>query len=117
MISCDITQFKKELQDTLRIMVKTKITDFDTNKLFLNATHTHSAPCAGVNEGLDIDKDKGMTGPEFREFLLERMCDAAVEAWKGRAPGGIRQRSWRSGCRAQSQSSVFRWPYRNVRRS
>lgn len=44
MVSFDLVTIGKGIQDSLRSIVKNQIPDFDIKKLFLNATHTHSAP-------------------------------------------------------------------------
>jgi hypothetical protein len=94
MVSCDVAGIGREFQDILREKVHPKIPDFDVNKLFMNATHTHSAPPTDLNTDTDIEQGKGMTGAEFRVLFLERATEAVVEAWKGRKQGGV---SWGLG--------------------
>ena len=76
MISLDVVSFKDALQDSLRSMLKGKIPGFDLNKIFLNATHTHSSFDTGL-----ASKDRGM--------LLDKLSKVAVTAWENRQPGGI----------------------------
>ncbi|MCK5684188.1 hypothetical protein KAJ27_08700 [bacterium] len=76
MVSMDVALTWIELQDSLKIIVKDKIPDFDVNKLFLNATHTHSAPKPEV------------TG-KYGTLLLEKLSKVVVAAWNNRKPGGI----------------------------
>lgn len=76
MISLDVVSFSDGLQDSLRRVLKGKISGFDLNKLFLNATHTHSSFDTGIKS-----KD--------REMLLDKLSKVAVEAWHNRQPGGI----------------------------
>jgi hypothetical protein len=78
MVSMDLAWTTKELQDSLKNMVKGLIPDFDVRKLFLNATHTHSAP----NPDIRID---------FGKMLLDRLCKVVVSAWSNREPAGISQ--------------------------
>ncbi len=94
MISCDLVGIKKDVQDELREKVRPKIPGFDVRKLFLNATHTHSAPPTDPNIKNDVEKGKGMTATEFRALFLERAAEAVAEAWNGRRQGGI---SWGLG--------------------
>jgi len=75
MISLDVVSFKDALQDSLRSMLKGKIPGFDLNKIFLNATHTHSSFDTGL-----ASKDRGM--------LLDKLSKVAVTAWENRQPGG-----------------------------
>ena len=44
MISCDLVAIRKGIIEMVREKAKDKIPGFDLNKLFLNATHTHTAP-------------------------------------------------------------------------
>jgi hypothetical protein len=98
MISCDIISIKKVIQQRLRQQVKELIPDFDASKLFLNATHTHTAPgfIDGAYKGLyDVSQDEGVMKPsEYADFFLERVAKAVVVAWENRKPGGM---SWGLG--------------------
>ncbi|MCK9412494.1 MAG: hypothetical protein M0Q53_09355 [Prolixibacteraceae bacterium] len=76
MVSLDLAQFGKSLQDTLRLVVKQQIPDFNVGKLFLNATHTHSAPNPNA-------------AGKYRKLLLERAGKAIIAAWNNRKPAGI----------------------------
>ena len=75
MASLDLLNVDSALQESLRNIVKDQITDFDVNKLFLNATHTHSAPNPEDNE--------------YRVLLLDKLSKAVVFAWSNRKPAGI----------------------------
>ena len=44
MISNDLFWSRQEMLDRIRADVASSIPDFDTSKLFMNATHSHSAP-------------------------------------------------------------------------
>ncbi len=76
MISVDVVSFSDGLQDSLRKVLEGKMEGFDLNKLFLNATHTHSSFDTGIES-----KDRAM--------LLDKLSNVAVSAWKNRKPGGI----------------------------
>jgi hypothetical protein len=76
MVSIDLVGISRKLQDTLRLMIKEQIPDFDVSKLFLNATHTHSAP------------NPEKVG-EYRKLVLNRASKAVVLAWNSRKPAGI----------------------------
>lgn len=76
MISVDVVSFSDGLQDSLRKVLKGKMEGFDVNKLFLNATHTHSSFATGIES-----KDRAM--------LLDKLSSVAVSAWENRKPGGI----------------------------
>ncbi len=76
MVSMDLIYTLRPLQDALKDVVKEQIPDFDTRKLFLNATHTHSAPYP------DVESDYG-------KMLLSRLVKVVVSAWNNRNPSGI----------------------------
>ena len=44
MISCDLVAIRDGIQDRLRKKLKARLPDFHINKLFLSATHSHTAP-------------------------------------------------------------------------
>ncbi|MFC1509423.1 hypothetical protein ACFL60_07050, partial [Candidatus Omnitrophota bacterium] len=94
MVSCDVVNFRREIQELLKEKVKANIPDFEVNKLFMHATHTHSAPYIGARTVDDVEEGKGTTGAEFQVLFLERAAEAVVEAWKNRQQGGI---SWGLG--------------------
>jgi hypothetical protein len=77
MISVDILHFKSGgLQDSVRILVKNQLPDFNVEYLILNATHTHTS----------FDPS---SGGEHRKMLMDKLCKVAVAAWRNRKPGGI----------------------------
>jgi len=98
MVSCDMLYIRKPIQERLRTLIEPKLPDFDPDKLFMNATHTHTAPgfIDGEFKGLyDVSKDEGvMKASEYASFFLERVSEAVVAAWRGRQPGGM---SWALG--------------------
>jgi len=98
LVSCDVLYVRKSVQDRLRQIVKTRLPDFDVDKLFLNATHTHTAPgFADEDFGslYDVSKDEGvMKASEYAEFFVDRMAKAVVDAWQSRKAGGM---SWALG--------------------
>ena len=90
MVSCDQVTIIKETQDKIRNLVGDKIPDFDGNKLFMNATHTHTAPSPQLWSRYDTSIDVGvMTAGEFGEFMVERIVEGIIKAWRSRKPGGI----------------------------
>jgi len=72
----DLIYTLRPLQDALKNLVKDQLPDFDTRKLFLNATHTHSAPYP------DVESDYG-------KMVLNQLVKAVVSAWNNRQPAGI----------------------------
>ncbi len=76
MVSMDVIYALKEVQDAVRIALKDRLPGLDLSKIFLNATHTHSAPYPEVNS-------------TFGALLLNGICVAVINAWNGRVPGGM----------------------------
>jgi hypothetical protein len=95
LISCDVLYIRKAVQDRLRQAVKAELPDLDVEKLFLNATHTHTAPGFGDEDFgtlYDVSKDAGVTkASEYADFFIEHVAKVAVDAWRSRRPCGM---SW-----------------------
>jgi len=89
MISCDLVGIVPEIEEELRRRVRERLPDFDSNKLFLNATHTHTAP--ETRDGRYQIPPGVMQPAEYRAFAVDRIASAVLEAWNGRKPGGV---SW-----------------------
>jgi len=89
MVSCDVLYIRQAVQERLRDAVKAEIPDFDTDKLLLNATHTHTGPgfADGAFKGrYDVSTDEGvMKASEYMDFFVERVSKAVVKAWRDRA--------------------------------
>ncbi len=93
MVSCDLVRTRAEVQQALRDLLHDRMPGFDPSKLFITATHTHTAPV--TEEGkYDIPKDGVIQPTEYVELLKERLGEVIVEAWKRRQPGGV---SWGLG--------------------
>lgn len=106
MVSLDLVGVSDILFDRTRDLVRKAIPDIDTDKIILNATHTHTAPDQGtapdlaemhtkcaVNVpaawakwGIDLGV---MPAGEYVEFAAKQIANAIGQAWKTRAPGGI----------------------------
>jgi len=93
MVSCDLIFIRAQTQKKLQDIIAKKLKDFDASKLFLNATHSHTAPGVIDDEffGLyDVSNEEGVMKPsEFETFFIEKVADAVVLAWKGRKTGGF----------------------------
>ncbi|MCA9427588.1 MAG: hypothetical protein KC994_21080 [Candidatus Omnitrophica bacterium] len=98
MVSCDLIFIAGWTQTEIRKRLPTLAPDLDPNKVFLNATHTHTGPqqVAGSFRGLyDVSADPDvMSATDYGDFLVDRLLGAITEAWKHRTPGGI---SWGLG--------------------
>ena len=108
LVSCDLVNIGDELRNRVREHVRTALPDLDPMKVFLNATHTHTAPAFGSRSqarnaalakeyGWDLPAawaDWGtelpaMSGLEYRDFAAARIATAVEQAWRNREPGGI----------------------------
>ena len=107
MVSCDLESVSFNLMDAIREELKTMIPDFDTSKLIVGATHTHTSidytshNLPGGNSGLSVLKryipdnvkyedpepvgDDVMTFDEALAHLTKKIAQAAAEAWKNRS--------------------------------
>lgn len=98
MVSCDLIMIRGQTQQKLQDLISKRIDDFDASKLFLNATHTHTAPGTLENGFLglyDVSDDEGVMKPsEYEALFLDRVAAAVVRAWKRRQPSGL---SWGLG--------------------
>ncbi|MGD0094074.1 MAG: hypothetical protein ABSE73_29545, partial [Planctomycetota bacterium] len=95
MISCDLVMIQAATQEQLRQKLAPKLPQLEMRKLFINATHTHTAPVQGRDaEWYDIPKEGVMQPAEYAEFLVEQLSNLAVQAWEARKPGGV---SWTLG--------------------
>ena len=84
MVSVDLLLIPKTLHESIKVRIRNNLPDFETNKLVLNATHTHSAPNPGLDWGLDSKPE-----PEYISKLTNTIIDTITLAWNNRKPGGI----------------------------
>jgi hypothetical protein len=98
MISCDLVAIREGIQEQLRQKLATLLPEVDPRNVFLSATHTHTAPVTTEMKespnAYDIPAEGVMQPEAYVEFLLERVAQAAVQAWQSRTPGGV---SWTLG--------------------
>jgi hypothetical protein len=86
MVSCDVCYIPGEVVGQVRRQLKQLIPEFDPQKLFLSATHTHTGPV--FEEGMyNIPKEGVLQPAEYAKFFVERVSDMAAKAWQGRKPG------------------------------
>jgi hypothetical protein len=95
MIGCDLVAIREGIPERFRRHVAPRMPGFDVRKIFLSATHTHTAPVTLQDAfRYDIPKEGVMQPEEYVEFLVGRLSDLAVKAWESRKPGGV---SWTFG--------------------
>ena len=98
-IACDVCYVPRDTQQRLRAYLGDRLKGFDTGKLFLTATHTHTGPA--LDQGWYDDLGNAMPPEEYVAFFFERVAAAAVKAWEGRARGSA---AWGLGHAVTSQN-------------
>ncbi|HOF20208.1 MAG TPA: hypothetical protein PLO24_03060 [Bacteroidales bacterium] len=100
MISCDLVSISDgmrdgspdNLRDNVRELLKHTIPEVSPEQIFLNATHTHTAPLVGSARnsesvyGVELDV---LSPADCQKYIAERIARAAEKAWKSRRAGGI----------------------------
>ncbi len=92
MVSCDLVAIEDNLYKEVTGLLKKELPGFDSGKLILNATHTHTGPVQ--SDGIyEIPKD-AIQPAEYVKFAAGQIVSAVVEAWNARKPAGM---SWGLG--------------------
>ncbi|HGJ64405.1 TPA: hypothetical protein ENS27_03320 [bacterium] len=93
MVSCDLSFIEESIQAKLREKIKHRLPNLDMRKIFLNATHTHTAP--NMIEGwYGPQSEEVMNESEYVDFLINCLLDVILNAYENRKPAGI---SWGLG--------------------
>ncbi|MCB1088411.1 MAG: hypothetical protein KDM63_15285, partial [Verrucomicrobiae bacterium] len=89
MVACDLVAIREGVIDRVREAVAERgLEGLDPAKLFLSATHTHTAPV--MREDAYPIPREGVTQPsEFVALLAERVADATETAWNSREAGAV----------------------------
>jgi hypothetical protein len=88
LIACDLVSVGRRYADEIRAQAGRELPDFDTAKLSINASHTHTGPT--LSPGAYKEPDPGVMGPlEYAPFFCDRAAQAAVQAWKARQPAAL----------------------------
>jgi hypothetical protein len=88
MVSCDLLYIPTDVLELVRKAVGKRLPDLDTSKIFLNGTHTHTAPVL-LPDKYPIPKEGVIQVDQYQTLLAQRVSDAIVEAWKRRSPGSV----------------------------
>lgn len=88
MVSCDLLYIPSEVLELVRKAVRERLPDLDTRKLFLNGTHTHTAPVLLLDK-YPIPSEGVIQVKQYRSFLAERVAGAIVQAWNSRDAGSV----------------------------
>jgi len=106
MVGCDLARAEKVLCDRVRELVAELQPEIDVQKIVLNATHNHGAPCVRTapelaaelaKRGLEVPAEWSYYGvaPDvmspvaYLEFIAPRIAQAIAQAWQDRQPGGV----------------------------
>jgi hypothetical protein len=89
LVACDLCVIRKGVQEAFRKFVAPRLPGFDISKLFLAATHTHSAPVLLQDQYDEKDYGDATQPKDYLPLLYRRMAEAVVRAWEGRATGGV----------------------------
>ncbi|MHB8860783.1 MAG: hypothetical protein ACYC6N_00155 [Pirellulaceae bacterium] len=89
LISCDLCVIRPGVQENFRNHLAGRLAGFDIDKLFLAATHTHSAPVTVQNQYDEKDYGDATQPKEYLPYLYQQMAEAVVRAWEGRAVGAM----------------------------
>jgi hypothetical protein len=104
MVACDLVAIRRDVLLMVREKLADRIADFDRRKLFLSATHTHTAPV--TEDGKYALPEAGIMQPgQYTEWMTARLADAIVEAWNKRRPAKV---AWGQGHAVVAQN---RRPY------
>jgi hypothetical protein len=88
MVSCDLVAIRDGILQQVRDKLDPRMSGFDLRKLFLSATHTHTAPV--TIEGRYVLPAAGIMQPaEYAEWLTSRIADGVTAAWEQRQPGKV----------------------------
>ncbi|MFA7175441.1 MAG: hypothetical protein WC340_18850 [Kiritimatiellia bacterium] len=103
-VSCDVVSITPGLPEQARKLIAKRLPKFNTDLLFLAATHTHKAPAMRQDA---YDNYAGTMEPrEYTPFMLERLADAAERAWNSRKPGAAAWGMGHAGV-AQNRRAVY----------
>ena len=91
MVSCDLVWGSDDILDLVRKEVQKRLPELDTSKIFLNGTHTHTAPTlkGGKDCMYQIPKEGVVQVEEYKAFLARRIAGAISQAWNSRSAGSV----------------------------
>jgi len=89
LIACDLCVIRPGIQEGFRKYLGGRLPSFDVNKLFLAATHTHTAPVLLQDRYDEKDYQDAMQPREYVSWLYEQMGRAVEKAWESRERGAV----------------------------
>lgn len=95
-VSLDLCYVTHRLMQAARAKLAEKLPEFPAQYLILAATHIHTGPCIEDENALwgeryaFMRRDPDVITPAaYVDFLAGRIAEAAAQAWRNRAPGGL----------------------------
>ena len=88
MVACDVVYIPVDVLALVREEVAKQLPDLDTAKIFLGATHTHTAPELLLGKWI-LPKEGVIPVEEYRAFFAKKVAHAIAKAWKTRTPGSV----------------------------
>ena len=88
MVACDTVSVPDDVLAQVRAEIAKRLPDLDVTKVFLIATHTHTAPVLEVGK-YPVPKQGVMQVEDYRQLFAQRIAEAVDQAWKARAPGSV----------------------------
>ena len=88
-VSADMVSVQPEVLLKVQEILKKEAPQIPTEKIILNATHTHAGPSSNVVPGDYPRQVKVTPTDEMLAFISRQIADAIKEAWAKRAPGSI----------------------------
>lgn len=86
-VSCDLIAIREGILEQLRERLAGKLEGLDPNKIFLNATHTHTGPLTRESSRYNLPETGLMRPDVYVEFLIDKLTEAVTESWNSRLPG------------------------------
>ena len=87
-VSCDVVGIPADVREMVRQKVAEGTEGLDPLKVFLTATHTHTAPELRLDKWI-LPKEGVTQVEDYREFFASRVADAVTRAWQTRKPGSV----------------------------
>jgi hypothetical protein len=87
-VACDLVAIRQGILAKVREKLVGRVAGLDLDKVFLSATHTHTAPV--TQDGKYTLPETGIMQPgEYADWLTSRVADGVVAAWEKRAVGQV----------------------------
>lgn len=89
MVSCDLVAIREGVLGQVREKLAGRVPGLDLSKVFLCATHTHTAPVTTDGKYALPEDGSVMKPSDYTAWMTGRIADGIVQAWQERAPGKV----------------------------